>query len=177
MSKHFKNVHLILVFKYSVVFALGVGIGPLYITAFFFFFFLFIIIIFYFYFFSLSFVHVTCNFNFGFGNSFNIVFVLCLWMGWVGGRHGWDGFHFLPFGYGVETFCCLNIFGHQILTLWKVYAWCMGFKSLFSLFLSLSLYRLFWECDGVWWLYFVCLISPHQTQVQVNKNIKKKKKT
>ena len=37
--------------------------------------------------------------------------------GMVGGRDGWDWFCFLPFGYGVETFFCLNIFGHQIPTL------------------------------------------------------------
>ena len=29
---------------------------------------------------------------------------------------------------------------------------------------------------GVWWFYFVCFLSPHQTQVQVNKNIIKTKK-
>ena len=33
----------------------------------------------------------------------------------------------------------------------------------------------FKECDGVWWFNFVCFISPHQTQVQVNKNILKTK--
>ena len=62
-------------------------------------------------------MHFTCNFNFGFGNSLLCLSCVCGWDGWGGGRDGWDGFHFLPFGYGVETFFCLNIFGHQILTL------------------------------------------------------------
>ena len=36
--------------------------------------------------------------------------------------------------------------------------------------------KFFLECGGVWWFNFVCFISPHQTQVQVNKNIIKTKK-
>ena len=58
---------------------------------------------------------VTYNFNLGSGNSLLCLSCVCEWDGW--GRDGWDGFCFLPFGYGVETFFCLNIFGHQILTL------------------------------------------------------------
>ena len=60
--------------------------------------------------------------------------------GMGGGRDVGGGFHFLPFGYGVEIFFCLNIFGLQILTLLKVFAWCLGFKSPFPLFLSLLLF-------------------------------------
>ena len=52
-------------------------------------------------------MHVTYNFNFGFGNSLLCLSCVCEWDGW--GRDGWDGFSFLPFGYGVETFFCLNI--------------------------------------------------------------------
>ena len=126
----------------------------------------------------------------------NVCLVFCAWDGWGVGWLGWV--LFVTFWVWCWGYCflwnflrppdsrCLHGICNLNFVLFKfIYLFIYFSLNIFKIFLN-QLYfytfafyviqMFFLECGRVWWFNFVCFISPHQTQVQVNKNIIKTKK-